>query len=258
MRKTFAPLFLLGLLSVLVAQQPPVATQPLLVLTHATVIDMTGGPAKPDVTVIVTGDRITQMGKSREIHLPEDAQVVDATGKFLIPGLWDMHVHWYDKGYLPLFIANGVTRIRVMWGGPLHHQWRKEIEAGALLGPRMVIASAIVDGPKPQHGCYLAVNVRGNTRLTSAAIGEVLNHARDLVSERNGDISLVIGEAAPGSGHHCGEGDVTVLTPRVEITVSCWSTLGCNLGIAGKFSRFCIARASQPDYPLGVAVRVGV
>jgi Amidohydrolase family len=74
---------------------------------------------------------------------------VNATGKFLIPGLWDMHVHWYDKDYLPLFMANGVTGVRMMWGVPSHHQWRKEIEAGQLVGPHMLIASPIVDGPNP-------------------------------------------------------------------------------------------------------------
>jgi hypothetical protein len=71
--------------------------------------------------------------------------------KFLIPGLWDMHVHWYgyDKAYLRLFTVNGVTGVRVMWGAPIHFEWRKEIEEGTLLGPRMIISSTIVDGPKP-------------------------------------------------------------------------------------------------------------
>jgi Amidohydrolase family/Tetratricopeptide repeat len=131
------------------ASQTPSAKPSILVFTHVTVIDATGAPAHPDVTVVITGDRITAMGDSGRIRVPKDAQVVNATGKFLIPGLWDMHVHWYDKGYLPLFIANGVTGIRIMWGSPIHHEWRKEIEQGSLYGPRMFIASPIVDGPKP-------------------------------------------------------------------------------------------------------------
>src|SRR4029077_3572824 len=64
-------------------------------------------------------------------------------------GLWDIHVHWYEKDYLPLFIANGVTGVRMMWGTPTHHEWRQQIEAGSLVGPRLLIASTIVDGPKP-------------------------------------------------------------------------------------------------------------
>lgn len=119
-------------------------------LTHATVIDVTGGPGKADYTIVISGDRIVDMGKGAELRVPQGSQVVDATGKFLIPGLWDMHVHLEDqKEYLPLFIANGVTGVRVMWGFPFHHEWRRAIEAGQMLGPRMLIASAIVDGPVP-------------------------------------------------------------------------------------------------------------
>jgi imidazolonepropionase-like amidohydrolase len=118
-------------------------------ITHVTVIDATGAPAKPDRTVIIAGDRIKQLGKSTELAIPSEAQVVDGSGKFLIPGLWDMHVHWYEKDYLTLFLANGVTGIRLTSGQALHHEWRRQIEAGTLLGPRMVIASEILDGPNP-------------------------------------------------------------------------------------------------------------
>lgn len=120
-----------------------------LVLTHVTVIDATGAPAQADRTVVILGDRIAEIGAGASVRVPRDAQVVDATGKFLIPGLWDMHVHWLHRDYLPLFIANGVTGIRIMWGEPSHHQWRQEIEQGTLRGPRMAIASPIVDGPVP-------------------------------------------------------------------------------------------------------------
>ena len=114
-----------------------------------TVIDGTGARSKSDETVLIAGTRITAVGKTSEVKLPAGATVVDGTGKFLIPGLSDMHVHWYDKDYLPLFIANGITSIRMMWGLPLHHEWRQQIEQGSLIGPRLLIASAIVDGPKP-------------------------------------------------------------------------------------------------------------
>ncbi len=132
------------------AAAPAPADEPTpLVLTHVTLIDMTGAAAKPDMTVIISGDRIQRVGKSSATPVPKEAEVVDANGRFMIPGLWDMHVHWYEQDYLGLFIANGVTGVRIMSGAPLHYEWRKEIEAGRLLGPRMMIASAIVDGPKP-------------------------------------------------------------------------------------------------------------
>jgi len=125
------------------AQSTPIA------ITNVTVIDCTGKDAQPEVTVIINGDRISSIGKAGEITVPKDASIIDGKGKFLIPGLWDMHVHWYDTPYLPLFTANGVTGVRVMWGFPLNLKWRKDINAGTLHGPRLVIAGSIVDGPKP-------------------------------------------------------------------------------------------------------------
>src|SRR5919106_358034 len=110
-----------------------------LVFTHVTIIDVTGAPVKSDMTVVIDGNRISEVGPSTELRVPENAQVVDATGKFLIPGLWDMHVHWfgYDEVFLQLFPINGVTGVRIMWGAPMHFAWRNQIEKGALIGPRM-------------------------------------------------------------------------------------------------------------------------
>ena len=130
------------------AQQGDNNHQKTLVFTHVTVIDATGAPAKPDMTVVIKGDRIAALGKTAKLDVPENAHVVDATGKFLIPGLWNMHIHPLDeKDYLALFIANGVTGVRVMRGEPMYHKWRREISAGKLIGPRLVIASPFIDGP---------------------------------------------------------------------------------------------------------------
>ncbi|MDQ2985645.1 MAG: hypothetical protein M3R13_02850 [Armatimonadota bacterium] len=95
--------------------------------------------------VVVQGDRIVSVDHSPP---PRNARVVNAKGKYLIPGLWDMHVHWYERELFGLFTANGVTGIRQMFGAPELLKFRKEVEAGKLLGPRMVVGSAIVDGPQ--------------------------------------------------------------------------------------------------------------
>lgn len=81
-----------------------------------TVIDATGAPSQPDMTVVITGDRITDLGKTAKIRIPKGAQVVDGTGKFLIPGLWNMHVHLSitTEASLFAFVANGVTSVRDM------------------------------------------------------------------------------------------------------------------------------------------------
>src|SRR5262245_53868161 len=80
-----------------------------LVIPHVTVIDVTEGRARPDMTVMVRGNQITETGEAGRVSFPSDARVIDAAGKFLIPGLWDMHVHWYTRDTLTLFTANGVT-----------------------------------------------------------------------------------------------------------------------------------------------------
>jgi ankyrin repeat protein len=148
MRKVLLLTTLVGLLPVgLFAQQGDNNQQETLVFTHVTVIDATGAPAKTDMTVVVRGERIEALGKTGKLTVPQNTRVVDATGKFLIPGLWDMHIHpWSRKNYLALFPANGITGVRVMWGESVHHKWRQEISSGKLIGPRMVIASPAIDG----------------------------------------------------------------------------------------------------------------
>ena len=68
-----------------------------LVITHVTVIDATGAPMQPDMTLVITGNRIVALRKTGTIRVPKGAQVVEAKGKFLIPGLWDMHVHMFNQ-----------------------------------------------------------------------------------------------------------------------------------------------------------------
>jgi hypothetical protein len=128
----------------------PAPPQP-LALTHVTIIDTTGGPPQPDMTVVIRDGRIASIEKSASAAVPKGAQVVDARGKFLIPGLWDMHVHlsWTTASALPALVANGVTGVRDM-GGRLSEldDWRTKIAAGLLVGPRIVRAGPILNGKK--------------------------------------------------------------------------------------------------------------
>jgi imidazolonepropionase-like amidohydrolase len=120
-------------------------------LTHVTVIDCTGAPAQPNSTVVVAQGHITAVGPSDAIKIPAGTGVVDATGKFLIPGLWDMHGHLTDAtaDAFPLLIMNGVTGVRDM-GGDLAQldRWRSEINNGTRIGPHIIRAGPFVDGPK--------------------------------------------------------------------------------------------------------------
>ena len=146
------PLILTALLIVpilLLARAKPLHAQAPIALTHVTVIDVAGGAPRRDQTVLIAADRISAIGDSAHTSVPADAKVIDATGKFLIPGLWDMHVHWYMRDTLTLFTANGVTGVRQMFGNSDLLRWRDQIAKGSLLGPRMVVASPIIDGPDP-------------------------------------------------------------------------------------------------------------
>jgi hypothetical protein len=141
--------FLLLLPTLLLAGGKTDSLEKALVLRGLTIIDVTGGAPKPDMTVVITGDHITDIGEAGKVSVPQGARVIDAGGKFLIPGLWDMHVHWYNRDTLTLFTANGVTGIRQMFGNSDLLRWRGEIAKGSLQGPRMVVASPIIDGPQP-------------------------------------------------------------------------------------------------------------
>ena len=141
-----ALLLLLLIFSIVSAQQ---VRAEVLAFTHVTVIDMTGAPPKPDMTVVIKGNRITSIGRTEKVRVPQGAQVIDATGKFLIPGLWDMHVHFTEtERTFPMFIANGVLGVRNMGGKPEDlFLWREEVANGKLLGPRLLAGGPIVDGP---------------------------------------------------------------------------------------------------------------
>lgn len=132
-----------------------------LAITAVTVIDATGAAAQRDMTVVVTGDRITAVGKSGGVGVPEGARVVDGKGKYLIPGLWDMHVHTASPSFLPLYLANGVTGVRDMHAMDPDATFglRKQVQEGKQPGPRVVAAGPLVDGPKPfVPGSLVAAN----------------------------------------------------------------------------------------------------
>ncbi|WP_240929270.1 amidohydrolase family protein [Streptomyces coryli] len=128
------------------AASPRAGTRPLL-LTHATLID--GHRTLPDRAILIRGDRVVAVDRTAQIAIPPRATVVDLRGKYVIPGLVESHAHTSGPKEVaaPVFPLAGVTAVREMWGQPVHHDWRREVAAGKLLGPRWVIASQILDGP---------------------------------------------------------------------------------------------------------------
>ncbi len=108
----------------------------ILLIDNASIVDVIDGKIVPNMSILVRDGKIETIAAAGQLELPGDVTVVDATGKFAIPGLWDMHIHWYDQKTMALFPINGVTGVRVMWGGPMHHAWKAKFQTGEQLGPR--------------------------------------------------------------------------------------------------------------------------
>ncbi|MEO5926056.1 MAG: amidohydrolase family protein [Bryobacteraceae bacterium] len=132
-----------------------------LVFEHVTVIDATGGPAIPNVSVVLRGGLIDRIESG--ITPPEGATVIDATGKFMIPGLWDMHVHLTDLG--PDFrtlLKYGITGVRDMYSGfapDVYSPWRTRPET-----PR-IVAAGMIDAPvRPPSPGAIAVQTEEEAR----------------------------------------------------------------------------------------------
>lgn len=169
MKETIALLLVILLPAVLVAQ---VNQNRSLVFNHVTIIGVKDGRLKSDMTVIVTGSRIETIGKTGKVRASKGAEIIDAKGKFLIPGLWDMHVHSLtDNRYewiFPMLIANGVTGIRELGNNlPFEriNQIRREISEGKLMAPRFGAATArILDGAETRLNVAVAVRTGDEAR----------------------------------------------------------------------------------------------
>jgi imidazolonepropionase-like amidohydrolase len=110
-----------------------------LVFENVTVIPMNSEQVLDGQTVVIEEGRIAGIGKNGEVDIPNDAFRVDADGKFLIPGLSDMHIHTNGvENDLLVYLANGVTTVRTMGGGPKAMlKWRDETRAGTRIAPRI-------------------------------------------------------------------------------------------------------------------------
>jgi imidazolonepropionase-like amidohydrolase len=146
------------LISAVVAVAQPIA------ITHVNVIDVVNGGVHPDQTVIVEGGKIASISPAAGAKLAPNATVINATGEFLIPGLWDMHVHLRsdlrrpqtrlaseNEATLNLFLPNGVVGIAEMGGDLADHviRWREEIRTGKRDGPRIITAGRKLDNDPP-------------------------------------------------------------------------------------------------------------
>jgi Amidohydrolase family len=136
------------LLALILSAYVAFAQQPVdSVIVHVTVINVTNGSELKDQAVHIHGNRIASVAPAQPADIAAPG-AIDAHGAFLIPGLWDMHVHVHNTIELPLYIANGVTGIRIMSGDRDTAAYRAEL-ARESPAPEIYLASAIVDGSPP-------------------------------------------------------------------------------------------------------------
>jgi imidazolonepropionase-like amidohydrolase len=126
-------------------------------ITGVTLIDVSRGVRRPGTTVLVRDGRILAVGRSGTVRVPRGAKVVEGRGRFLIPGLWDAHVHLSFAGeeILPLFIANGVTGVRDVGSVFARTRaMRDRVTAGAVVGPRILTSGPILEGAAWMEAAY--------------------------------------------------------------------------------------------------------
>jgi len=153
--------FALGVLWPL-ASVPPARTTAPLAITNVSIVDVRGARLVPRQSVLIEAGRIARVGNAAELEVPGAAQVVDGSGRFLVPALWDMHAHIYAVSPmldLPLYVAYGVTNVRDMQGCPQpgdpfiacpedKRRWSAEAIAGERVAPRIVASTSFMaNGP---------------------------------------------------------------------------------------------------------------
>lgn len=154
-------LFLLLFINMVNAQQT-------VLIENIHIVDVEKGTLLKNRNVLISNDVITSITERKNKNRPKADTVIDGTGKYLMPGLWDMHTHtWNDATTFPLLIANGITGIRGMFDEMKNiNQWREKMAAGTTTGPAIYAAGPIVDRPKPVWPGSVAVKDAATGRRT--------------------------------------------------------------------------------------------
>jgi imidazolonepropionase-like amidohydrolase len=159
---------LLGLLFFAAQRSTPES----LLIQNVTVIDCAGHDPQKGMSVLISDGRIAAIHPASQLKAPANAKVLNGTGKYLIPGLWNMHAHlgaYADaKSAISGYLAEGVTGIRDM-GSPLEDilRLRKDIDDGTLIGPHLIVAGPIIQGPLPfQMPVFISVQDADAARQT--------------------------------------------------------------------------------------------
>lgn len=157
---------------IVLAAAIPSAQRTRLAVVNASIVDVGAGTVAPEMTVLIDGGTIASIGASKTTPVPPGVQTIDGRGQFVIPGLWDMHVHlsYARSNALLTLAATGVTTVRDV-GSDLSEidRWRGRIEAGALVGPSIIRAGPILNG-REFNRYQLAITNAGDAKATVRAL----------------------------------------------------------------------------------------
>lgn len=208
-----------------------------------TTIDPGTGAVHEAQTVLIDGGRVVTIGNRDDLAAPDDAELINGAGRYLIPGLTDMHVHlehFASSDVLTTFLSRGVTTVRQLDGRPRILEWRAAVREGSLLGPEIITAGPVIDGEPPSEADYMvatdnesavrAVALQQNAGydlikiyhgLNAHAFGAVMREASRRGMPVTGHVPWQVGiEAAIGQGLRCIEHldgfDDLVADARVE------------------------------------------
>ncbi len=190
------------------AQTPQSSAAPsVVVIEGGTLIDGTGAPAVSGTRIVIEDGRIQEVGQPGELSIPAGAHVIDAAGKYIIPGLIDSHVH-YDMPWLHrLYLANGVTTVRDL-GSSIERTLtlRQEISVGNILAPRMFVSGMPIN-PRSVRAMNLDNSKEMAEKLVEAGVdgikvtGYTTDELRDIVEVAHANGLIVYGHTGPKRGN---------------------------------------------------------
>ena len=148
-----------------------------IIIQNVNIINVETGDILYQKDVAIKDQYIAQIAGGKKLPQTGGTRLIDGTDKYLIPGLWDMHVHLNldHEEYLPLYLANGVTGVREMNG--MNSEW-KEKKEGSWLAPRFFMGSRIIDGPKPTFEWIYSVSTEEEARQ---AVREMTEDGYDFI-----------------------------------------------------------------------------
>jgi tetratricopeptide (TPR) repeat protein len=185
-----------------VSAEPKESTTGAVAFVHANVAPMDEDRVLRDQTVVVSGGRIAAVGPSSSTTVPAGARIVEARGKYLLPGLADMHVHLYTEPELTLHAVNGVTTVFNLNGRPAHLRWRDRIAEGSLVGPTVYSAGPMFDHPRSPEEAVAEVDRQAAAGYDAVKIYNQVSVAEypALIAEAKKKNLLLVGHVAREPG----------------------------------------------------------